>query len=80
MANELAINKISSVIVDYKNGAMAKNVKKSKYISHNIFEDGRQIIIPNKSIVIMQSILPFSIRPELRLSEKSKVFFLEFTS
>jgi hypothetical protein len=62
-------------VIDYENGAMARNLKKSKFIKLLKFEDGVSITPPKESILIMQSILPYSMRSELVIDPSTKILF-----
>lgn len=61
-------------IVDYKNGYMARNRNKSSKVKLIEFKKGNLLCISNTTLV-MQSILPYAIRPELLISKSTKVFF-----
>ena len=75
LANELGKNKIESHVVDYIDGVMSKNIVYDKYVRLIPFKDGEKCIIPEDSILVMQSILPYTIRPELIISTNTKLFF-----
>ena len=60
-------------IVDYKNGYMARNRNKNSKVKLIEFENGNRLYISN-TILVMQSILPYAIRPELMISKSTKVF------
>ncbi len=77
MANELAVlNKLIQIyVIDYANGAMARNLISTSNIKLLSFEDGVPISPPEDAILIMQSILPYSMRPELRILPSTKLIF-----
>ena len=61
-------------IIDYKDGYMASNRKKKSEVKLIEFKDGNLIRILD-TILVMQAILPYAMRPELTISKKTKVFF-----
>ncbi len=77
MANELAVlNKLIQIyVIDYADGAMARNLISTSNIKLLSFEDGVSISPPEDAILVMQSILPYSMRPELTILPKTKLIF-----
>ena len=77
IANEIAVfNKsIQIYIIDYEDGVMARNVVKRNNLNLLTFIDGVTISPPEDSILVMQTILPYSIRPELKILSKTKIVF-----
>ncbi len=61
-------------IVDYKNGYMSINRKKNSKVKLIEFENGKLTRISD-TILVMQAILPYAMRPELIISKNTKVFF-----
>jgi len=61
-------------IVDYKNGYMSCNRKKESKVKLIEFENGKFVRILD-TILVMQAILPYAIRPELLISKNTKLFF-----
>jgi hypothetical protein len=61
-------------LIDYADGFMAKNVK-NKNLGLLEYSDSEIVSIDNDSIVIFQSMTPWSIFPMLRLSEQTKILF-----
>ena len=75
IAEHLSNNpKYKIVIVDYSDGYMATILKYNKKIKQLPFSNGKQFII-DTDILIIQSILPFQMRAELKISETTKLFF-----
>lgn len=74
LSNYIAQNfPIEIYIIDYKDGYMAKNIESSKI--HLIeFKTGVLLHI-DAEILIIQSILPYAMRPELQISNQTKIFF-----
>ena len=62
-------------IVDYKDGVMAGMLKSNKKITLIEFKDGQPTETVKDTTVIMQSILPNTIRPELNLYHNTKILF-----
>ena len=61
-------------IVDYKDGYMARNREKKSKVKLIEFENENFISISD-TILVMQAILPYAIRPELLISKNTRVFF-----
>jgi hypothetical protein len=77
IANEIAVfNKsIQIYIIDYADGVMARNVVYRDNLNLLTFIDGITISPPEDCILVMQTILPYSIRPELKILSKTKIVF-----
>ena len=77
MANTLIKNSDVKkiVVIDYSNGAIARNLIDSPLISLLPFEDGKKITAPEDCILIMQAILPYSMRSELIILPQTRVVF-----
>jgi hypothetical protein len=77
MANELAVlNKLIQIfVIDYADGAMARNLITNSKIKLLSFEDGVSISPPEDAVLVMQSILPYSMRPELTILPNTKLIF-----
>lgn len=61
-------------IIDYEDGIINQLVKNVK-VNRIIFEDFKKVYVPKGAILILQSILPFSIRPELQINDDQQLFF-----
>jgi hypothetical protein len=77
MANELAVlRKLNQIyIIDYSDGAIARNLILDSNITLLPFTDGMPISPPEDAILVMQSILPYTIRPELKILPDTKLVF-----
>ena len=77
LANHLSASShdLTIYIIDYSDGTMVVNLKLNDNIIILPFEDGKQITPPNDALLIMQSILPYSIRPELKISPETRILF-----
>lgn len=77
LANEIAgtNQNINIYIIDYVDGVMSTNVNSLKNIIIIPFKDGITVSPPPDCILVMQSILPYSIRPELKISPLTKLVF-----
>ncbi len=62
-------------LVDYKDGAMAREVALNKHIQLIPFEDGSITKIPEHSVLIFQSFLPTRFKNELLISPRTKILF-----
>lgn len=77
MVNELAsLNKsIYLYVIDYPEGAIARNLISARNINLLPFVDGVPISPPEDAVLIMQSILPYSMLPELKILPNTKLIF-----
>jgi hypothetical protein len=77
MANQLAVsnNLIKIYVIDYEDGSIAKNLIINCNITLLPFVDGVTISPPVDSVLVMQSILPYSMRNELKILPNTKLFF-----
>lgn len=64
----------SVALIDYVDGDMAKN--KDEHIELIPYYDEKEVVIPENSIVIFQSMTPWSIYPSLKMSDDTKLFFI----
>lgn len=77
MANELAVlnNLIKVYVIDYIDGAISKNLIDNSNIILLPFVDGKTVSPPEDSVLVMQSILPYSMREELKILPNTKLFY-----
>lgn len=77
MANVIAQSRpdIEVYVIDYENGAMARNLLQLSNIHLITFVDGVVVSPPEDSVLVIQSILPYAMRPELVIKPKTKLFF-----
>ena len=61
-------------IIDYENGYMSSSLEGNDKIEKIIFETSKLLFI-DVDIVIMQSILPFAMRPEIQFSTNTRLMF-----
>ncbi len=61
------------VIIDYADGYMMTKLITNERIKSIVFSNGKQCIIKT-DILVIQSILPFQMRPELIIAETTKLF------
>jgi hypothetical protein len=74
LATYLKYKGYDTVIVDYHDGDMAKN--RDIVLPLIPYYDDRKVSLPENSLLIFQSMTPWSIFPMLEVSEKSSVFFI----
>ncbi len=74
LAGWLNDNGYKAVIVDYIDGDMAKNREPS--LSLISYSDDEPVLIPQNSILVLQSMTPWSIYPMLKIDDSSQVFFI----
>ncbi|SDW85648.1 hypothetical protein SAMN05444410_106144 [Hydrobacter penzbergensis] len=60
-------------IIDYNNGAIARNFTSNDKVRIIEFKDGQRVSPPDDCVLIMQSILPYAMRPELLIKPKTKI-------
>ncbi len=75
MAAYLASKGMDVTIVDYPDGAMARRVRGMSGIRLHSFEDGVPTRIGGDGVVVLQSLLPATIRPELRIDPAARLLF-----
>jgi len=61
-------------VIDFEEGYMSSSLKGNNKIEKIIFETSKPLLI-DVDIVIMQSILPFAIRPEIKFSTNTRIMF-----
>ena len=61
-------------IIDFEDGYMSSSLKGNDKIQKIIFETSKPLFI-DEDIVIMQSILPFAMRPEIQFSTNTRLMF-----
>lgn len=66
---------IKLFVIDYKDGAIAVSLINNDCITLIPFQDGKRVMVPQNSTLIMQAILPYSIRPELQIPNNTKIIF-----
>jgi hypothetical protein len=76
LANFISVNYnyIEVFIIDYKGGCLWKNIK-SDLVKKIPFNDGVECCPNEDSFLVMQSIVPNAMRPELIISQKQKILF-----
>ena len=61
-------------LIDYKDGYMSKNANLDK-VDIEFYDDLKKTIIVKDSIIVFQSMTPWSIFPNLVINKSTKVFF-----
>ena len=61
-------------IIDFEDGYMSNSLSENNKIEKIIFETSKPLLI-DVDIVIMQSILPFAMRPEINFSTNTRIMF-----
>jgi hypothetical protein len=62
-------------IVDYPDGCMATRLANDRRINFVPFHDGLPLEVPGDTTLVMQSILPYTMRPELRINRAANLIF-----
>jgi hypothetical protein len=74
LALYLYSNNYAVALVDYTDGDMAINKKQD--IELIPYYDDKEVFIPKDSIVVFQSMTPWSIYPSLKIHESTNIFFI----
>ena len=77
LANEIVKlgKRLNVYIIDYPDGAMARNIITDPYLTLIPFETSKTLKVPENSILVMQTELPFCIRKELVVPESTRIIF-----
>ncbi len=75
LANHLSAQGIKVTIIDFADGYMAQRTKDNPAIERRVFETGKPFPIGPDTLLIMQSILPYAMRPELNIDPATPVIF-----
>ncbi len=66
---------LRTTVVDYADGYMAKSVRPEFGVRVRVFEKGVSFPVDDDTILVMQSLLPSTIRPELRIAPSTRILF-----
>lgn len=61
-------------IVDFADGYMATRLNKNKRINNIVLETGKSVLI-DTDVLVMQAILPYAMRPEIKIAKSTKILF-----
>jgi hypothetical protein len=75
MARELASRGIPVRVIDYADGYQTRMLRGTANVELTAFRDGEPVGVSGDETLVMQSILPSTIRPELQPDESTRVFF-----
>jgi type VI protein secretion system component Hcp len=77
MANELANNNPENIfyIIDYVDGAIARNVLSINNIRLIVYEDDVMVSLPQNAVLVMQSFVPYHWPVELKPLSDTEIFF-----
>lgn len=77
MADFLASRRgMNACVVDYRDGYMARALReRGSPVRVRIFEDGVPFEIGPETVLVLQSILPYTLRPELRIDPDTRIVF-----
>ena len=67
-------HEVEVTIIDYEDGYMSRILEHETKIKKIFFYDGKSISI-DTDVLVLQSILPFQLRPEVKISNKTKLLF-----
>jgi hypothetical protein len=68
-------NGVKTFLVDYADGYAAKSLNMKSGVQLITFEDGVPVHIPKDTILVLQSVLPYTMRPELRVAPNTRIIF-----
>jgi len=74
LASYLSKQKYDVALVDYIDGDMAKN--KDKNVDLIPYFDDNEVLIPTNSILIFQTMTPWSLYPSLKIQDSTHIFFI----
>jgi hypothetical protein len=75
LAKDISNNyEVEVTIIDYEDGYMSRILEHETKIKKIFFYDGKSISI-DTDVLVLQSILPFQLRPEVKISNKTKLLF-----
>ncbi len=66
---------IHTYVVDYSDGYMGRTLDRHSGASLIPFQDGEPVTIPADTVLILQAVLPYTMRPELQISASTRVVF-----
>jgi hypothetical protein len=77
MANTIAKlhPEIDVFVIDFENGAMARNLLDLSNLKLIVFEKKKKVILPKRSVLVMQTFIPYYWPYELELESNQKIFF-----
>lgn len=77
LANYIALNNPETrvFVIDYKNGCMSRNIIKLKNLELITFEKNKIIKLPDESVLVMQTFVPYYWPYELKLNKNQNIFF-----
>jgi hypothetical protein len=79
MARFLAVQYPLQVsLVDYPDGQMARQLTSGDSVHLVPFKDGQPLIIATDTVLVMQSGLPYAMRPELRVPDTTRIILWDF--
>ncbi len=75
MAQALGARGYDCIVVDYPNGCLANLTQGAPGVRLMPFEAGESLRVPADSLLVMQGILPATLRPELNIAPETRVAF-----
>jgi len=80
MAEFLSMNcGVETCVIDYSDGYMARTLREcNSPVPVRFFEDGVPMNIGPDTVLVLQSILPYTMRPELKINIETRVVFWTF--
>ena len=68
--------RIETCVIDYSDGYMARTIReRNSPVPVRFFEDGVPMHIGSETVLILQSVLPYTMRPELKINSEVRVIF-----
>lgn len=77
LANSIARENpsIEVYLIDYENGAMARNISQLDNITLITYKIGHKVLVPKNSVLIMQSLIPYYWAEDLKLRPNQNILF-----
>lgn len=67
---------IETCVIDYSDGYMARTIReRNSPVPVRFFDDGVPMNIDSDTVLVLQSILPYTMRPELKINSDTRVVF-----
>lgn len=75
LANQIAKKGIYVSVIDYLDGVISRRIDTNEFIQLIPFEDGKFLRLNGDVILVQQSIVPYTMRPELVLGSEVRLLF-----
>ncbi len=66
---------VETSVVDYRDGYMARAVGENSRVRVVEFRRGQPVVVPDETVLVLQSVLPYKIWPEIRPGRNTRLLF-----